>query len=747
MNTRLVQRWLSLVWLAGGIGLDWARAAEPAITAAHETAEPSFRNHVQPVLTKMGCNMGACHGAAAGKNGFVLSLRGYNDEADFLAITRGASGRRIVPSDPGRSLLLLKATGVVPHKGGKRFEPTSPEHRLLADWIAAGAPGPKDADARMTRIQVLPEHSTLKPGATQALTVRATFSDGRVEDVTRWAKFTAANAQVVNVDDAGVATVQGFGEGPVSAWYLSQMAVASITSPFTNGVPAAVFAEVRKRNFIDEQVTAKLQELDLPPSPPATDGEFLRRAHLDTIGMLPSAEQVRAFLDDVGPDKRDRAIERLLASPEFVDYWTYKWSDLLLVNSAKLPPRAARAYHAWIRQNVEAGTPWDVMVRDLVTAQGSTLEHGAGNFFILHDDPRLMAETTTQAFLGMSVGCAKCHNHPMEKWTNDDYYALANLFSRVRAKNGRGEGERLLVASDSGDLVQPRTGKPQPPRPLDGRPVPPDARGDRRAALADWLVSRDNPYFAKAIVNRVWANFFGVGLVEKVDDLRVTNPASNEKLFAAAATYLADQRFDLKALMREILRSSTYQRSSQPLPGNAADTRFYSRYYPKRLMAEVILDAMSQVTGAPTDFRPDAPPGQKRDDLYPAGFRALQLPDNFVQSYFLKNFGRPDRLQTCECERSSEPSVAQVLHLANGDTLNRKLQAPDNVLARQCSADKAPGKIVDDAYLSALARMPSDRERTQLAAALDPPDPKQLRAAVEDLYWALLSSKEFLFNH
>ena len=724
-----------------------AGAAVPGTPLAQDVPEPSFRNHVQPVLTKMGCNMGACHGAAAGKNGFVLSLRGYNDEADFLAITRGASGRRIVPSDPGRSLLLLKATGAVPHKGGKRFEATSPEHRLLADWIAAGAPGPKDDDARMTRIEVLPEHSTLKPGATQALTVRATFSDGRVEDVTRWAKFTAANAQVVNVDDAGVATVQGFGEGPVSAWYLSQMAVASITSPFTNGVPAAVFAEVRKRNFIDERVTAKLQELDLPPSPPAADGEFLRRAHLDTTGTLPSAEQVRAFLDDVGPDKRDRAIERLLASPEFVDYWTYKWSDLLLVNSAKLPPRAARAYHAWIRQNVEAGTPWDVMVRELVTAQGSTLEHGAGNFCILHDDPRLMAETTTQAFLGMSVGCAKCHNHPMEKWTNDDYYALANLFARVRTKNGAADGERLLVAADAGELVQPRTGRPQRPKPLDGKPLELDAPGDRRAALADWLVSRDNPYFAKAIVNRVWANFYGVGLVEKVDDLRVTNPASNEKLLAAAADFLADQRFDLKALMRAILQSATYQRGSLALPGNSADTRFYSRYYPRRLMAEVILDAMSQVTGTPTEFKADAPPGQKRDDPYPAGFRALQLPDNFVQSYFLKNFGRPDRLQTCECERSGEPSIAQVLHLANGDTLNQKLRAADNDLARQCSAKKSAAQIVEDAYLAALARVPTAAEREKLLAALDQSDAKEMRAAVEDLYWALLSSKEFLFNH
>ncbi len=722
--------------LASGLCALATAAADPTVRLAQDTQDPSFRNHVQPVLTRMGCNMGACHGAASGKNGFTLSLRGYNDDADFLAITRGASGRRLVPSDPGRSLLLLKSTATVPHKGGKRFETGSPEYRVLSDWIAAGAPGPKDADARITALEVVPARATLAVGGTQPLAVRATFSDGRVEDVTRWAKFTAANAQVANVDDAGVVSVQGFGEGPVSAWYLSRMAVSFIASPYTNSVSPEDYARVPARNFIDELATAKLRQLNLPPSPPATDAEFLRRAQLDTTGTLPTADEVRAFLADPAPDKRDRVIEGLLASPGFTDYWSYKWSDLLLVNSSRLPPRAARSYYAWIRGNVEAGTPWDVLVRELVTAQGSTLEHGAGNFFILHDDPRLMAETTTQAFLGMSVGCAKCHNHPMEKWTNDDYYALANLFARVRTKNGPADGERLLVAANTGDLVQPRTGRPQRPRPLDGPPLDPDAPADRRAALADWLVSRDNPYFSKAIVNRVWANFLGVGLVERVDDLRVTNPASNEALLAAAATFLADQHFDLKALMRAILQSATYQRSSMPVPGNAADTRYYSHYYPRRLMAEVVLDATSQVTGAATKF-----------DGYPDGWRALQLPDSNVASYFLRSFGRPDRLQTCECERSAEPSVAQMLHLSNGDTLNRKLHAADNTIDRQMTAKKSPAEIVETACLSALGRFPTAVEHEKLEVALVQTDAKERRAAMEDLYWALLSSREFLFNH
>ncbi|MCW5559831.1 MAG: DUF1549 domain-containing protein, partial [Verrucomicrobiae bacterium] len=467
------------LWTAVG----WLRAEETAPAPAHATAEPTFRNHVQSVLTKSGCNMGACHGAAAGKNGFYLSLRGYNDEADWAAITRAAGGRRITPSDPGRSLLLLKATGAVPHKGGKRFEVESPEYEALAAWIAAGSPPPGDADPRLTALAVLPGRSRLQPGDRLPLQVHATFSDGRVEDVTRWAKYTSANESVANVSDAGEVSVVGYGEAGVTAWYLSQIAVAFVTSPYTNALPPDLFARLPARNFIDEHVHAKLQELNLPPSPPSSDAQFLRRAFLDTIGVLPTPAEVREFLEGTHEgnrqERRDAVIERLLGRPEFVDYWAYKWSDLLLVNSAKLRPPAARAYAGWIRRQVEMNRPWDAMVRDLLTARGSTFEQGGGNFYLLHDDPRALAETTTQAFMGMSVGCAKCHNHPSEKWTNDDYFALANLFSRVGVKNASGDGERILVAAASGELVQPRTGRPQKPRPLTGAALEFDAPDDR----------------------------------------------------------------------------------------------------------------------------------------------------------------------------------------------------------------------------------------------------------------------------
>jgi uncharacterized protein DUF1549/uncharacterized protein DUF1553 len=578
--------------------------------------------------------------------------------------------------------------------------------------------------------------------------VRAFFSDGSTQDVTRWVKYTDANATVTSVDEVGKVTVTGFGEGAITAWYLSRIAIGTVTVPYTNRVPVAAFAGAPSRNFIDEQVLAKLRELNLPPSPRCSDSEFLRRAFLDTIGTLPTAAEARAFLADSRVDKRDRLIQDLLARPEFVDYWSYKWSDLLLVNGDKLPRPAMWSYYHWIRNQVAANLPWDQFVRRIVVAQGSALENGAANFFVLHEDPAAMAETTAQAFLGMSINCAKCHNHPMEKWTNDEYFGFANLFARVRAKSGPADGEKIIFAAHEGNLNQPLRGRPQRPKPLDGQPLDLDDPADRRETLAAWLTSPANPYFARAIVNRVWANFYGVGLVEKVDDLRVTNPASNEALLSAAARYLVDHHFDLKALMQAILQSETYQRSSVALPENAADQRFYSRYYPRRLMAEVLLDAYAQATGVPTEFRLDLR-NQNRGlgDRYPAGLRALQLPDTKTFSYFLKTFGRPDREKTCECARTAEPSMTQALHIANGDTLNQKLSAKDNVLTRWLAKGKSLDAILDEAFLTALARPPSERERARLLETLAKAGDAERRPALEDVCWALLSSREFLFNH
>ncbi len=715
---------------------DRSATATVVVEESDLDVEWSFRNHVQPVLTSAGCNSGACHGAAAGKNGFKLSLRGYDAIGDYLTLTRHALGRRIVPEDPGRSLILTKPTGVLQHKGGVRFEPGSLEYDVLAEWIATGTPAPRDGDPRIERLEVLPRESLLQAGAEQQLIVRAHFDDGRAEDVTSWAKFSATDGSVIQVDGAGRVRVMGHGEAAVTAWYLSRIVVATISVPFENEVDPSTFARAERRSFIDELVLAKLQRLKLPPSPPATDGEFIRRAFVDTIGVLPTSDEVREFLADRSPGKRDRLIDELLRRPEFVDYWTYRWSDLLLVNSANLSKPAMWAYYRWIRERVESNTPWDEFARGIVAATGSTLENGAASYFLLHKDPLDLAETTSVAFLGMSINCARCHDHPLEKWTNEQYYRMANLFARVRTKDAPGAGNAVIFPVPEGDVIQPLTGHAHPPTPLDGEPMPIDDPADRRLHLAKWLTSPDNPYFARAIANRVWANFMGVGLVEPVDDLRMTNPSSNETLLRALAHHLVEKRWDLKALMRTILQSATYQRSSAPTPENRGDRRFYSRTLPRRMSAEVMLDAISQVTGAPTSF-----PG------YPSGWRALQLPDSNVESYFLASFGRPDRVITCACERTDEPSMAQVLHIANGDTLNAKLRAGDNRIGRLLAAGKTNAEIVDDVYLGALSRYPTDSERRRILELLDAAPADGRREAIEDLYWSVLSSREFLFNH
>jgi hypothetical protein len=748
-----------------------AQTATATVTVAkfEQPHSWSFRNHVQSVLSKSGCNMGACHGAAAGKGGFKLSLRGYDPEADFRTLTRQARGRRIVPSDPGRSLILTKPSGAIPHKGGLRFDVDSLEYRAIAEWIAAGHPAPSDDDARLKQLEILPTASQQKKGASQQMVVRAHFSDGHVEDVTRWCKFTSANATVASVDDRGLVKIIGFGEGAISAWYLSQNVIATVSSPYDTAVDSAVFANAERTNFIDDHVLAKLKSLNIPPSPRCSDSEFLRRAFLDTIGVLPSADEVRAFLADESPDKRDRLVDELLTRPEFVDYWAYKWSDLLLLSGEKLRPQALKSFYAFIRQHVADNTPWDEFVRQIVLAKGSTFDNGAANFYSLHQDPLDMAETTSMAFLGMSIQCAHCHDHPLEKWTNNDYYGFASLFARVRGKGWggdfrSGDGHRVIFLDDESELIQPRTGKPQPPRPLDGQALSFESTEDRRVAVASWLTSPDNPYFSRAIVNRVWANFFGVGLVEKVDDLRLTNPPSNPELLSALATSLTESKglrvrgsegdgvkstdtltpsnshtsakpYDLKKLMRLILTSQTYQRSSQAIKGNEPDERFYSRYYPKRLKAEILLDIMSQVTASPTAFKD-----------FPAGTRAMQLPDANIASDFLKTFGRPERILTCECERSDEPSMTQVLHILNGETLIQKLEAKDNRLSKQLEANTSSGQLAEDLFLSALSRFPTDRERQKMSEILSAASPEERRQAVEDLYWSVLSSKEFLFN-
>ena len=702
----------------------------------------SFRNHVESVLSKAGCNGGACHGARAGQNGFRLTLFGFDLAADYSYLTRQARGRRIVPSDPGRSLLLTKPTGALPHKGGVRLDVNEIEYRVLAEWIAAGAPGPEPDDPVIDRLEVLPPQTMQQLGATQQLVVIAHFSDGHTEDVTRWAKYTSVDLNVATVGEHGKVRFVGPGEGAIKVWYLNLNALNYNTVPFNEQLRATDVLD--ENNFIDKIVNRKLGELRVPASPLCDDPTFVRRLFIDAMGILPTTDEYERFLSDDRPSdvKRSALVDEVLSRPEFVDYWAYKWSDLLLVTGARLRPAAVNAYYAWIRARVADNTPWDVLVRAVVTASGSALENGAANFYALHQSPEEMAETVAQAFMGLSINCAKCHNHPLEKWTNDQYYGMANMFSRVRAKGWggdfrSGDGNRIVFSDTQGELIQPSTGKPQSPRPLDADSLPFEDTADRRIALSEWLTANDNTYFAKSITNRVWANYLGVGLVEPVDDMRITNPASNQELLDEAARYLVSNQFDLKALMRAILNSATYQRSSVAVEGNVTDRRFYSRYYPRRFKAEVLLDAVSQVTGVPSEFK-------DREK----GTRALQLPDSSVDSYFLSTFGRPERIITCECERTDEPSVTQVLHLYNGDTLNQKLQSKEGRIEVIFAADTPPADTVRNAYLESLSREPTELESKRLIAILEAEaNQEEKRLVLEDLYWSLLTSKEFIFNH
>lgn len=710
-----------------------------------------FRKHVLPVLTRLGCNSGACHGALAGKGGFKLSLRGFAPHEDHFVLTRQVGGRRIDLARPAHSLMLLKPTLALPHGGGQKLEVDSPEYRLLADWIATGAVGLTDRDPKVLRLEVFPTAALLRPKDTLQLVVRAHYSDGTEQDVTRWAKFGSTEEPVAVVDEDGLVTVQNPGAAAVHVWYDNLVALAPITVPHPGKIDDQVFARAPRHNFIDEHVTNKLRELRIPPSPPCTDHEFIRRVSLDMAGILPTPEEVEAFLKDRGPDKRSRLIDRLLARSETVDYWAYKWSDLLLISSRKLPQPAMRSFYQFVRQSVADDKPWDRFAREILTAKGSSLDNGAANYYVLHRETTDLTEATSVTFMGMSVTCARCHNHPLEKWTQDQYWSLANLFAQVALRNGERGGEVVVGSQPGVDVLHPRRGVPMPPAPLDGPPM--ETAGDRRAYFADWLTAPDNPFFARAVVNRVWRNFMGRGLVEAEDDLRQTNPPSNPELLDALAADFRRHGHGIKHLMRTIANSAAYQRSSRPLEGNKQDDRYYSRYLLRRLPAEVVLDAYSQVTKVPTRFdqvQVGTSGGTSKTSDYPVGTRALQLPDTQLVSFFLNAFGRPERGQTCSCERTDEASVTQALHLNNGKTLNDKLRDKQSRVTEWVNAEVGDAEAVRRVYLLALSRTPTSEETARFTkimaeAAADPKTPR--REILEDLFWAVLTGREFLFNH
>lgn len=730
---------------------DRSASVKVVVQKTKESVAVSYRNHVTPVLTRLGCNSGACHGALAGKGGFKLSLRGYDIESDHFVLTRQALGRRIDREAPEKSLLLLKPTMALSHGGGQKIEIDSPEYKIFADWIAAGAPAPSRDDTRIRRLEVFPASSVLRVKDSLQLVVRAWYADGHSEDVTRWARFTSSEDLVANVTPDGAASVLGHGEAAVSVFFSNLVASANILVPRPGTIDPRVFADSPKHNFIDDHVLRKLAKLNLPPSPACSDGEFIRRAYLDAAGILPTPEEVRKFLADKSADKRDKLIDRLLDRPEFVDYWAYRWSDMLLITTRRLPQPAVWSFYSFVRQSVADNKPWDQFTRDILTANGGTLRRGAANYFVLHKDVTDLMESTAVTFMGMSITCARCHNHPLERWTQDQYWSMANLFSRVGLKNGDRAGSVFVQTQSTGEAIHPRRGFAMPPTPLDGRPLSLDSAVDRRKYFADWLTSPDNPYFAKALVNRVWRNFLGRGLVEAEDDHRETNPPTNAELLDALAVDFVKNKYDVKQLVRTIMRSAAYQRSSKPIPGNEGDDRFYSRYLVRRLSAEVLLDAYAFVTDVPTPFTKlssNAKDAAVDYNGFPLGTRSMQLPDSLVVSRFLDAFGRAERSQTCSCERSSDSSVGQALHLNNGQTLNDKLRAKSSRVTKWLTTNVENKDAVERLYLLALCREPTAKELDSFVKLLDEAGTEGAarKEAMEDLYWALLTSREFVFN-
>ncbi|MGC4047293.1 MAG: DUF1553 domain-containing protein [Armatimonas sp.] len=700
------------------------------ISGCDKPAAPRFISEVVPTLTRLGCNQGGCHGAAQGKGGFKLSLQGYDPQADWESITRAAAGRRVTPAQPENSLLLRKPTGVVPHKGGMLLRPGDPNYNLLVDWLSAGMPGPKDGEPEAVSITVEPPLRDVTPGKDQAFRALATFSDNSVHDVTEDALFSVSDPSLASVTPEGVAKLSSKGEASVLVRYRDRVATATLRAPFN----AARTPVTKNLGPIDRIVEEKLASLGLDASPKCSDEDFIRRATLDTIGLLPTPDEVRGFLADKDTYKREKLIEKLLNRPEFVDYWTLKWGDLLKSNRNILNEKGLTSLNAWIRRSVADNKPWDRMARELLTARGSMYEEGPANYFRAAASPDALTEMTSQVFLGVRIQCAKCHNHPYEKWKQHEYYQLAAFFNRVRTKSGEASDERIVYTVNGGETTHPRTGKVMAPTPLGGTPLPANFTGDRRVAFADWLTDPKNPFFARILVNRLWKHFLGQGLIEPVDDVRITNPPSNEALLDHLAKDFVAHEFDIKYAMRQILRSKTYQRSSLPTKTNVADTKFYSRFYFKRLDAEPLLDAVGQATGMPEKFAG-----------VPAGVRAAELPDTTSQSYFLDLFGRPARNVVCQCERLDAPSMGQLLHFMNGKDVSDKITAKDGRITRLIAAKATDDAIVEELYLATLSRFPEPTERVIAKKALT--EGKDKQKAAEDVLWALLNAKEFLFNH
>jgi hypothetical protein len=709
----------------------------------------NFANQVVPVFTKLGCNSGGCHGKLAGQNGFRLSLLGFEPTLDFETLVHEARGRRVFPAAPDHSLLLLKAAGRVPHGGGKRTEVDSDEYKVLRRWIASGLPYGAPNDPVLTAITVEPSHRRMTRRNAQQFAVTAHYSDGSSADITRRAQYESNDPEIATVDEAGLVQTQSqSGEAAVMVRYQGQVTVFRATVPLGMAVPEFDFPE---RTLVDRATTKKWRELSLVPSALCTDAEFIRRAALDISGTLPTPTQIGAFTGDRDPLKRVKLVDALLDSGAHADFFASKWAEILRVSRRNSTSRShgTYAFHEWIREAIASDMPYDEFTRSILGATGDETRQPPTVWYKELQQPEQLADDTAQVFLGLRIACAQCHHHPYEVWGQDDYWGLAAFFGRLKRKPKTFPGEALaqnqrdqqvmLSVTPIGSVINKRTNRPAVLKPLGGAPIEVPPGEDPRQTLADWMAGPENPYFARAVVNRYWAHFFGRGIVEPLDDMRQTNPPSNPELLDALALDLVAHGTRLKHLIRTICNSRTYQLSAEPNESNLHDTQSFARYYPKRLSAEVLYDALAQVTDTPADFS-----GLPKDSHAP--HRAIALPDESFASYFLDVFGRPQRLSACECERVGEANLAQVLHLLNSSEVRNRLTKTGGRADRLASDPRPDATKVDELFLWALGHEPTSGQR-EAALAHIARRAQDKKAAYEDILWSLVNTKEFEFNH
>lgn len=709
----------------------------PVKVAAAREAEPiSFIKDVMPVFTKAGCNTGGCHGSSRGKDGFRLSLFGYDPDGDHFRLTRENIGRRINLAIPEESTLLEKATNKVPHTGGELFKADSELYRTLQAWLRAGAPKDKGEVAKVIRLEIHPLQSVLEgTGAAQQLNVRAIYSDGTDRDVTALTAFMTNNDAAVKVTPSGRAVAGVRGEAFITARYEGLASgVQVLTIP--EGL-AFTWPEVPEANYIDTLVNAKLRKLRIAPSDLCDDATFLRRVTLDLTGILPTSSEVKAFLADSSPGKRAALVDRLLTRREFTDVWVMKWAELLQIRSHDqqviMSLKSAVQYFEWLEDQIAREVPADQMVRTLLTATGPSFQAPEANFYKVERDTLKLSENVAQAFMGVRTQCAQCHNHPFDRWSMQDYYGFAAFFSQIGRKAGEDPRESIIFNSASGGVKHPVTGKDVAPRFLGGAQPDIPKGGDRRQVLAAWLTSGENPYFARNLANFIWAHFLGRGIIDPIDDVRVSNPPSNPELLDRLASQLVTYRFDFRKLIRDICTSRTYQLSSQPNATNAGDELNFSRGSIRRIRAEILLDAIGAVTGSSEKIRG-----------LPSGGRAVEIADGRTSTYFLTTFGRATRETPCSCEVKMEPNLSQALHLLNGDTVNAKITG-GGLVRKMLQEGRTRDEVMDELYLRTLARHPTAAERERLAGFFV--EGKKESSVLNDLFWSLLNAKEFVFNH